>query len=43
MTLLEKANAMQDQLVAWRREIHMHPERVFEEMSTSRLVADSLR
>ena len=43
MTILEKANAMQDQLVAWRRDIHMHPELGFEEMRTSRLVADSLR
>ena len=43
MTLLDKAHAMQDQLVAWRRDIHMHPELGFEEERTSRLVADSLR
>ncbi len=43
MTLLAKANEMQEQLVAWRRDIHMHPELGFEEQRTSRLVADSLR
>lgn len=43
MTLLDKANSMKDQLVAWRREIHMRPELGFEERRTSRLVAESLR
>ena len=43
MTVLDNANAIEDQLVAWRREIHMHPELGFEEMRTSRLVADTLR
>ena len=43
MSALDRANAMQDQLVAWRREIHMHPELGFEEQRTSRLVADTLR
>ena len=43
MTLLDKAHEMQDQLVAWRRDIHMRPELGFEEQRTSRLVADSLR
>lgn len=43
MTMLEKAKQMEAQLVAWRRDIHMHPELGFEEARTSRLVADSLR
>ena len=43
MTVLEKATQMEEQLVAWRREIHMHPELGFEEQRTSRLVADTLR
>lgn len=43
MTLMDKAKAMEEQLVAWRREIHMNPELGFEEEHTSRLVADSLR
>ena len=43
MTILDAANAMQEQLVAWRRDIHMRPELGFEERRTSRLVADALR
>ena len=43
MTLLDKAHAMQEELVAWRRDIHMHPELGFEERRTARLVTDSLR
>lgn len=41
--MLEKAQALEEQLVSWRRDIHMHPELGFEEQRTSRLVADSLR
>ena len=33
---------MADQLVAWRRDIHMHPELSFQETRTARLVADTL-
>ncbi len=43
MTMLKRAQAIEEQLVAWRREIHMRPELGFEELHTSRLVADSLR
>lgn len=43
MTLLDQANAIENQLVEWRRDIHVHPELGFEEKRTSRLVADALR
>jgi amidohydrolase len=41
-TLLQRAQQMSDQLVAWRRDIHMHPELGFTEQRTARLVADTL-
>ncbi len=41
--ILEQARALYDQLVAWRRDIHAHPELGFEERRTARLVADALR
>jgi amidohydrolase len=37
-----RAQALADQLVAWRRDIHMHPELSFQETRTARLVADTL-
>lgn len=40
--LLERAEALSDQIIAWRRDIHMHPELSFEERRTSRMVADTL-
>ena len=40
--MLDKAMALQEKLVAWRREIHMHPELGFQEQATARLVADQL-
>lgn len=40
--MLEQAKAIQDQLVAWRRDMHMHPELGFQEQRTARLVADTL-
>ncbi len=40
--MLEEAQALAEQLVAWRRDIHMHPELSFQENRTARLVADEL-
>lgn len=46
MAILEKlkvaAEALQTQLVAWRRDFHMHPELGFEEVRTASIVADHL-
>ena len=41
--MLEKAQELSDKIVAWRRDIHMHPELSFHEFRTARLVADTLR
>ena len=41
--LLKRARGIQDRLVAWRRDVHAHPELGFEEHRTARLVADILR
>lgn len=40
--VLDRAKALQEQIVAWRRDIHAHPELGFQEVRTSRLVADTL-
>ena len=40
--LLEDARAMQDRIVAWRRDFHQHPELGLEEVRTSAIVADEL-
>jgi amidohydrolase len=40
--MLERARQIQDQLVAWRRDIHAHPELGFQETRTARLVAGVL-
>lgn len=40
---IDKARSIEDLIIAWRRDIHMHPELGFEEVRTSRLVADTLR
>ena len=41
-TAIEAIGAFQDDLVAWRRDIHAHPELGFEESRTSDVVADKL-
>ncbi|MCB0063507.1 MAG: M20/M25/M40 family metallo-hydrolase, partial [Caldilineaceae bacterium] len=40
--MLDKAKAIHEQLIAWRRDIHAHPELSFQEQRTARLVADTL-
>jgi amidohydrolase len=40
--MLERARGIEDQLVGWRREIHMHPELGFQEIRTAAFVAEVL-
>jgi amidohydrolase len=40
--ILDKARDLEATIVAWRRDIHMHPELGFQEVRTARLVADTL-
>jgi amidohydrolase len=39
---LEHARSLHDQMIAWRRDIHMHPEISFQEFRTAKLVAEAL-
>jgi amidohydrolase len=41
-TMLDRANALKEKLVTWRREFHMHPELGFQEMRTSARVSEVL-
>jgi amidohydrolase len=41
--MLQRARALQNQIVAWRREVHKYPELGFQEHRTAQLVADTLR
>jgi amidohydrolase len=43
MDFLEKAKAIEDQIIAWRRTIHANPELGFEEHKTASLVLEALR
>lgn len=40
--VLNRAKAIEEQIIAWRRDIHMHPELGFQEFRTARLVAETL-
>lgn len=40
--MLDNAKAIHQDLIDWRRQIHMHPELGFEETQTARLVAEKL-
>lgn len=41
--MLNRAREIEDQIIAWRRDIHRNPELGFEEFRTAQLVADNLR
>ncbi|HKS70805.1 MAG TPA: amidohydrolase, partial [Ktedonobacterales bacterium] len=41
--MLERAEQLADQMIAWRRHLHQHPELGFEERETARFVVETLR
>ncbi|MYL61283.1 amidohydrolase, partial [Virgibacillus halodenitrificans] len=41
--LVQEADKLKQNLVEWRRQLHMYPELSFQEWKTSRYVADLLR
>lgn len=41
--ILKKASAAKEQIIAWRRDFHLHPELGYEETRTSQIVAAHLR
>ncbi|EHR77703.1 peptidase M20 [Thermococcus litoralis DSM 5473] len=43
MNPLEEALKIKDQIIAWRRDFHMHPELGYEEERTSKIVEEHLR
>jgi len=38
-----EAETLREQLVAWRRDFHMHPELAFQERRSAMTIADQLR
>jgi len=43
MHIINRIAAFHDDMTAWRRDIHAHPETAFEERRTAALIADKLR
>ena len=43
MAIINRIGDLQDEMTAWRRDLHAHPEVAFEERRTSAFVAEKLR